>query len=151
MTRPTCAFILEDGTRCRMAPLTDDLYCISHSTRPDAIERKSAGSRVGGKLRAKPNRVGAWTSRSIETTEDLRIGLSEAFDQCMLGKVSTSQLSALSQAAAVLARIIEPPKPEDRGDPNSMRDHVLAFLENDHPELKAEFVARMRALDVSGQ
>lgn len=151
MTRPTCAFILEDGTRCRMAPLTDDLYCISHSTRPDAIERKSAGSRVGGKLRAKPNRVGAWTSRPIETTEDLRIGLAEAFDQCMLGKIGTSQLSALSQAAAVLLRLLDPPKPEDQGDPDSMRDHVLTFIEKEHPELKADFVAHLRAVDVSGQ
>jgi hypothetical protein len=142
-----CEFIKPGGTRCRFPLVNGDRFCINHSTDPRIIQKKAAACRKGGRIRTKPDRVGEWTSRSIETTEDLRIGLAEAFDQCMLGKVSTSQLSALSQAAAVLLRLLDPPRPDDQGDPNSLRDHVLEFIEKDHPELKADFVAHLREKD----
>jgi hypothetical protein len=134
-----------------MIPLVNNDCYISHTSDKRYKEKKAHGSRKGGRVKSHPDRVGEWTSRSIETTEDLWQGLSEEFDQCMLGKVSTSQLSALSKAAAVPVRIIEPPKPEDRGDPNSLRDHLLRFDEAKHPELKDEFVAYLRAVDVSEQ
>ena len=71
--------------------------------------RTEAASR-GGKAKALPNRVGSWTTRPIETTEDLRLGLAEAFYQCTLGKISTAR-SALSQAAGVFARLSIPRGP----------------------------------------
>ena len=80
--------------------------------------RTEAASR-GGKAKALPNRVGSWTTRPIETTKDLRLGLAEAFYQCTLGKISTAQLSALSQAAGVFARLLDPPRPG--GEPDALR------------------------------
>jgi len=142
----TCAFIKEDGTPCRAAPLTNDEFCISHTKNPEAIAKKAIGSRKGGKVKARPDAIGSWEYRQIDNTEDLRQGMSELFNAGMLGKIPTSQLSALSQAAAVLLRLLEPPKDEGK-DPDSVRRIVLRFLDEQAPEMKSKFLSYLENFD----
>lgn len=142
----TCAFIKPDGSRCRAHPLTGDQFCINHSTSPRAIEIKAAAVKKGGRVRTKPDVVTSWEYRAIESTEDLKVGLSELFNAGMLGKISTSQLSSLSQVANALLKLLEPPKGE-AADPDSMRVIMVRFLEERHPELIEEFTEYLGDLD----
>lgn len=141
----TCAFIKEDGTRCRAAPLTNDKFCISHTTDPAAIEKKLIGSRRGGRAKKQPMAINGWEYRSISTTEDLRFGLSELFNAGMLGKIPVSQLAALSQVSNALLKILEPPRVE--GDQGSLDKLLMAFVEERHPELRQELIEHMRGAD----
>jgi hypothetical protein len=56
-------------------------YCYFHDDASEMIELRNAATSKVGRMRATPSRVGEWTSRPIEATEDLRQGLAEAFDQ----------------------------------------------------------------------
>jgi hypothetical protein len=143
----TCEHTRPDGEPCGAHVLAGRNYCYFHDE--STAEARSARSAKGGRARLYPEAIGDWTSRTIDTTEDLRIGMATAFNAGMLGQISASQMSALSQAASVLLRLLDPPKPEDQGDPNSLRDHVLEFIEKDHPELKADFVAHLREKDAA--
>lgn len=141
-----CAFIKEDGTRCRANPLTGDRFCINHSQDPKAIEIKAAAVKKGGRVRTQKDNATAWTYRPIDNTEDLKAGLSELFNAGMLGKISTSQLSSLSNVANALQKLLQPPREENK-DPDSMRVILLRFLEERHPEIVEEFIRYLEELD----
>lgn len=142
----TCAFIKEDGTPCRARPLIGDQYCINHSQDPKAIEKKAAAVRKGGRARTKPDAIADWARRPIDTTEDLRLALSELLNAGMCGTISTSQLSALASVSNVLYKLLDPPK-GDGTNPDSMRIIMLRFLDERHPELIDEFNLYLEELD----
>jgi len=114
MPRATCAYILPDGTPCRMPPLINDDYCISHSTNPHAVEKKARGSSKGGKIRAKPDTISGWVAIPITSMEDLRVALSDLLNAGMVGAVSTSRLSSLASVANALGKVIEGSELEKR-------------------------------------
>jgi len=142
----TCAFIKSDGTRCRAHPLTGDQFCLSHSPSPKAKEIKAAAVKKGGRVRTKPEAILEWQRRPIDTTEDLRLALSQILNAGMSGAISTSQLSSLASVANVLFKLLEPPK-DEVSDPGRLRLQVMRFFEERHPELLTEFSTYLGEID----
>jgi hypothetical protein len=95
---PRCEYIKPDGKPCGSPAQAGRKLCYPHDE--STLEIRAARAVKSGRAKAYPEAIGDWTSRTIDTTEELRIGLATAFNAGMLGQISASQMSALSQVSS---------------------------------------------------
>jgi hypothetical protein len=127
----TCAFVKEDGERCRKAPMQDDAFCFLHS--PAHAAEAGEARRLGGLNRKKEK-----TLDEVYSIEDLGTvhGIRRILELAIYGAMATE--NSLNRSRVLIAGAMAAAKLLETGELASQIEAIRAVIEPRHqrPEKK---------------